>query len=109
MVPTRHLANGVRIILNAAKPAVINGLIKLRNPYSWLLIFSGKIPLFSKDLVTFMISFISLFVSVILEPTNKIPFSFFLPRTLTPVSTSRFVMSLPLGKPRLYHLGEMRF
>ena len=51
------------------KPAVINGIIKLRNPPSWLVNFVlvpfNKISLFSKDLITSIISFILLFVRVI--------------------------------------------
>ena len=55
-----HFING--------KPAVINGLTKLRSSHFWPVIFLvvtfSKIPLFSKDLFTFLISFISLFVRV---------------------------------------------
>ena len=44
---------------------------KLRNPLSWLAIFLAvlynKTALFSKDLITFIISVISLFVRVIPE------------------------------------------
>ena len=65
------------------KPAVINGLRKFKNPPSWLVIFLvvsfNKIPLFSKDFVTFIISFISLFIRVILVPkTLSEPFFKFL-------------------------------
>ena len=64
----RPLARDVSKLFIYGKPAVINGLIKLRNLPSWLVIFPvfpfNKIPLFSKDLITF-ISFISLFVTVI--------------------------------------------
>ena len=56
-----------------------NGLRKLRNLSSWLVITLvvpfNKMPLFFKDLITFVISFISLFVRVIPEPViDKIPF-----------------------------------
>ena len=54
------------------KPTDTNGLKKLRNPPFWVVIFLvvpfNKIPLFCKDLITLVISFISLFVSVIPEP-----------------------------------------
>ena len=73
-----RLANGVSAFFIYGKPAVINGLRKLRNTTSSLVIFAvvpfNKIPLFSKDLITF-ISFISLFVRVISEPIiDEIPF-----------------------------------
>ena len=55
--------------------SLINGLRKLRNPSSGLLIIVvirfDKIPVWSKDLITFIISFISLLVSVFLEPFNN--------------------------------------
>ena len=55
------LANGVSTVFINGKPAVINDLRKLRNPPSRLVIFPvapfNKIPLFSKDLITFIISF----------------------------------------------------
>ena len=54
------------------KPTVINGLRKLRNPPSWLVMFLvvsfNKMLLFCKNLVTCIISFISLFARVIPEP-----------------------------------------
>ena len=57
------------------KPAFINGLRKLRNPSSWvltfLMVFFNKTPLFSKDLIAFLISFISLFVSISPEPFEE--------------------------------------
>ena len=60
------------------KLAVINGLRKLRNPHSWLGIFIvvsfNKIPPFCKNFIIFIISFILLYVRVILEPViNEIP------------------------------------
>ena len=55
-----------------SKLALINDLKKFRNPPSWMVIFVvvpfNKIPLLSKDLITFITSFISLFVRVIPEP-----------------------------------------
>ena len=54
------------------KAAVINDLRKLENPPSSLVIFLvvhfNKISLFSNDLITFIISFISLFVRFFPEP-----------------------------------------
>ena len=66
------LANGVSTLFINGKPAVINGLRKFKNPPSWLVIFlvvpCNKITLFSKDLITLIIFFISLFVRVISFP-----------------------------------------
>ena len=71
---------------------VNNGPRKLRNPLSWLLIFLlvsfNKIPRFSKERITFIISFISWFVGVILE------FYIFLLRTSIHVFTNCFAASL---------------
>ena len=54
------------------KPDDMNSLRKLRNRPSWLLIFLvvlfNKIRLFSKDLITFVMYFISLFAIAIPEP-----------------------------------------
>ena len=54
------------------KPVVIIGLRKLRNLPSWLVFFLvvslNKIPLFSKDLIDFIIYFVLLIVRVIPEP-----------------------------------------
>ena len=65
------LANGVCTLFINGKPAVINGLRKLGNPSSWLAVFVVvsfyKIPQFSKELINFIISFISLFARVILN------------------------------------------
>ena len=59
------LANGVRTLF-------VNGLNKLGNPTSWVAIFLAvpfyKNELFSKDLIIFIISFVSLFVRVIPVP-----------------------------------------
>ena len=71
----------------------------MRNTPIWLLIFwvvpYNKMCLFSKDVITFTISFISLFVSISAEDViQKSPFLFFLPLILTPVSTRR--LSIPL-------------
>ena len=68
------LANYVSTVFISAKPTDINGLRKLRNPLSWLVIFvavsSNSIPLFSKDLITFIIYIFSLLVNAIPEPSN---------------------------------------
>ena len=51
----------------------------------------NKFPLFTKDLITFTISFISLFVRVIHKPViNEIPFLIFLTINLSPASTKAF-------------------
>ena len=55
------LANGKSTFFINEKATDINDLRKLRNPSF------NKIPLFTEDLITFAISFISLFVSVISE------------------------------------------
>ena len=62
-------ANAVSRYCINGKAALVNGARKLSNSTSWLLIFLvvpfNKIPLSFKDLITFIIFFISLFVSVI--------------------------------------------
>ena len=62
------LANGVSTFYINAKPAVINGLRKLRNSPVWLLLFLlvpfNKIPLFSEKLIILIISFILLCVYI---------------------------------------------
>ena len=58
------------------------GLTNLRNPLSWLLTFSvvsfNKIPLFSKELITFIISFIALFHFISALPELLLDANFFL-------------------------------
>ena len=53
------LGDGVSKCFINGKPAVINGLRKLRNPHFRLLIFLvvsfKKIPLFSKNLITLLV------------------------------------------------------
>ena len=65
-------ATGVSILSINGKLAVINGPKEFKNLPSWLVTFLAapfnKIPLFSKDLITFIISFTSSFVRVIPEP-----------------------------------------
>ena len=72
------------------KTAVINGWRKLRNLPSWQVIFvvvPFKKFLFSEDLITFIISFISLFVRVITgHVIDEVPFLIFLPIVLSPAS-----------------------
>ena len=72
MVKKTLLANGVSTFFINDKLAVINGLRKFKNPPSWLVIFLvvpfNKIPLFSKGVITFIISLILLFVRFIFEP-----------------------------------------
>ena len=67
----------------------------MKNPPSWLVTFVvapfNKIPVFFKDLITFTISFISLFVRLIPEPVTLL--KLFLPIILSPVSTKRLVSS----------------
>ena len=67
------LANDVSTLLINGKLTFINEPRTLaKNPPSWLLIFSvvpfNKILLFSRDFTTFLIYFISLFVSVTPKP-----------------------------------------
>ena len=60
------LARGVSILFINGKPTVIDGLTKHQNPPSWLVILLvvplNKVLLFSNDLITFVIPFISLFL-----------------------------------------------
>ena len=66
------LARDVKTIFNNGRTAIINGVGKLRNTPSWLVIFLVipfiKFPLLFKDLITFTIFFILVFVRVISEP-----------------------------------------
>ena len=66
------LVRGVSMFFVNGKPTVINGPRKLRNRPSWVVIFLvlpfSEIPLFPKYLITFLMSFTSLFVRVIPEP-----------------------------------------
>ena len=71
-----HLANVVSTFFINGKLTFIKVPRKLSNPSFWLIIFLlvpfNKIPLFSKELIAFIISFISMFVSVIPEHLNII-------------------------------------
>ena len=66
------LANDASTSFINGKPAVINSLRTLTNPPYWLVLFLlvpfKTIPLFSKDFISFIICFTSLFVRVIPEP-----------------------------------------
>ena len=89
------LLNGVSAFFIKGKWVVINGLRKLQKHPSWLLIFLvvlfNKIPIFSNDLITFIISLISLFLSVSPGPHNlKILFLVFLTIILSPLLFSSF-------------------
>ena len=80
---------------------MINDLQKFKIAPFWLVIFLvfpfKKIPLFSKDLFNFIISFIWLFVRAIPQPViDEIRFLILLPIILSPVSTKR-LLSISLG------------
>ena len=57
------LVNGVSILLINYKPTITDGIRKFKNRPYWLAIFLvvpfDKISLFSRDLITFILSFIS--------------------------------------------------
>ena len=85
------------------KRTIIDGKRKFKNRLYWLAIFLvisfNEIPLLSKDLITFIISFISWSIRVIPAlVTNEIPFLIFLPIMLIPASTSisLFSFSVPV-------------
>ena len=73
------LAKRVSTLFISRKSAVNNGLRKLRNPQSCLaisvVVSFNKIPLFSKVLITFITSFISLLVRVTPEPVIDVNLS----------------------------------
>ena len=110
------LAYSVRTFFINGKLAVINGLRKLRNSHFWLITFLivpfNKYRLFSKDLITFMIPFISLYVSVI----PIIADITFLPSALNPDLGATFPIFFPiifqsassLGTKRLTHPPNLR-
>ena len=83
-----HLPNDVSTFYIYGNPAFNTGLWNLRNLISWLIIFLvvpfNKIPLFSKDLITLITSFISLFANVNREPLLRI---------LSPTRTRKFSKS----------------
>ena len=110
------LAYSVKTFFINGKLAVINGLRKLRNSHFWLITFLivpfNKYRLFSKDLITFMIPFISLYVSVI----PIIADITFLPSALNPDLGATFPIFFPiifqsassLGTKRLTHPPNLR-
>ena len=98
--------NGIKIFLAKVlsklfingETTVIDNLGKFRNPPSWLVIFLvvplNKIPLFSIDLITFITSFISLFVRVFPKPAiDENAFLIFLPIKLSTASTKVFLLN----------------
>ena len=93
------------------EPTIIDGIRKFKNRPYWLLIFIvvsfNEIPLFSKDLITFIMSFISRFVRVIPEPvSDKIPFLIFLSIMLIPASTRMSSRIWFLNTCNLYFLAN---
>ena len=70
------------------KPAIINGLRKLRNPPSWVVIFAvvpfNESPLFPENVIVFTIYFTVSFGRVIPEPViySLLNLSIFLSRNL---------------------------
>ena len=69
-----------RFFING-KPADSNGLKKMRNPHSAQVIFLvgplDKIPLFSKNIISFIISFFLLLLRISPEPLIKKIFIYF--------------------------------
>ena len=70
----------------------------MRNPPSWLTIFRivpfSQIRLFPKELITFIISFISSFVQVIPEPViDERLFLIFITNSIKPCICSKFLKS----------------
>ena len=87
------LANGVSTLFIHYKANINAGIGKFQNRPYWIAIFLvvsfNVIPLFSKDLITFIISFNLWFVTVARDAIGyKIPFLIFLPVILVPGSTS---------------------
>ena len=102
------LANGVSTFFINGKPAVINGLRKLKNPPSWLVIGLvarfNKILLLSTDLITFIIPFTSFFVSVIPEP---LPVLYYLLNLSICLSRKSFPKSLAISVPFLARFDKI--
>ena len=85
------------------KPTIIDGIRKFGNRPYWLAVFLvvpfNEILLFSKDLITFIIFFLSSFIRVIPEPvTDELQLIIFLPIILIPASSriSLFNFSVPV-------------
>ena len=105
------LVNGVSARFIYYKPTIIDGIRKFKNRPYWLVIFLvisfNEIPLFSKDLISFIISFISCFVRVIAEPvTDKIPFLIFSSIMLIPASTRISSRNWFFNTCNLYFFGK---
>ena len=84
-VMKRCLAKGANTFFIKVKPVFTKGPRKLSNPPFWqvnfLVVPFNKIPLFSKELITFIIFFVPLFVSAIPESSfvaKFLPNSFYL-------------------------------
>ena len=84
-VTKMSLAKGANTFFIKVKPVFTKGPRKLSNPPFWLVTFLvvpfNKIPLFSKELIIFIIFFVSLFVSAIPESSlvaKFLPNSFYL-------------------------------
>ena len=91
-----------RLFINY-KPTIIHGIRKFGNRPYWLAVFLvvpfNEILLFSKDLITFIIFFLSSFIRVIPEPvTDELQLLIFLPIILIPASSriSLFNFSVPV-------------
>ena len=92
------IMNGGRTFFINSKSVVINCWRKLKNPPSWqiviIVISFKKIPLFPNKLIYFIISFISLFVSIVLELSEgPILCIFFLPNALRSGFTNLSLLS----------------
>ena len=86
------LATGVSTLFINYKPTITDGIRKFGNGPYWLAIFLvvpfNEIPLFSKDLITYIISLLSSFFRVIPEPaTDELQLWIFLPIILNLAST----------------------
>ena len=68
-------AHGVSTLFVYYNPSISDGIGKFKNLLYWLAIFRvvsfNEIPLFSKELLTFKIYFMSWFVRVIPEPVTN--------------------------------------
>ena len=86
------LANGVSKLSIYYKANINDCIGEFQNRPYWIAIFLAvsfnEIPLFSKDLITFTVSFNSWFLTVVRDAIgDKIPFLIFLPVMLVPGST----------------------
>ena len=86
------LANGVSKLSIYYKANINDCIGEFQNRPYWIAFFLvvsfNEIPLFSKDLITFTVSFNSWFLTVVRDAIgDKIPFLIFLPVMLVPGST----------------------